>query len=61
MVLIFTALNYEWMPAILFIAYLLYGFFRPFLSPKRRREIEDEIGEDEDEEDEGAGDLPQQL
>lgn len=49
MVLIFTALNYEWMPAILFIAYLLYGFFRPFLSPKRRREIEEEIGEHDDE------------
>jgi CDP-diacylglycerol--serine O-phosphatidyltransferase len=49
MLLILTALNYEWMPAILFIAYLLYGFFRPFLSPKRRREIEDEIGEADDE------------
>lgn len=47
MLLIFTALNYEWMPAILFIAYLLYGFFRPFLSPKRRREIEEELGEEE--------------
>lgn len=49
MLLILTALNYEWMPAILFIAYLLYGFFRPFLSPKRRREIEEEIDEDDDE------------
>ena len=28
-VLIFTALNYEWMPAILFLSYLLYGFVRP--------------------------------
>ncbi len=46
--LILTALNYEWMPAILFIAYLLYGFFRPFLSPQRRREIEEEIGEEEE-------------
>jgi CDP-diacylglycerol--serine O-phosphatidyltransferase len=46
--LIFTVMNYEWMPAILFLAYLLYGFFRPFLSPKRRREIEDEIGEDDE-------------
>ncbi|CAN5495446.1 CDP-diacylglycerol--serine O-phosphatidyltransferase [soil metagenome] len=49
MLLILTALNYEWMPAILFIAYLLYGFLRPFLSAKRRREIEEEIGEDDDE------------
>lgn len=50
LVLILTALNYEWMPAILFIAYLLYGFFRPFLSPQRRREIEEEIGEEEESE-----------
>lgn len=54
MLLILTALNYEWMPAILFIAYLLYGFFRPFLSPKRRREIEEEIGEDDEPSDEAT-------
>ncbi len=36
---------YQWMAAIIFLAYLLYGFLRPFLSPKRRREIEEEIGE----------------
>lgn len=45
-VLIFTVLNYEWMPAILFLSYLLYGFIRPWLSKAWRREIEEEVGED---------------
>jgi CDP-diacylglycerol--serine O-phosphatidyltransferase len=43
-VLVVTFLN--WMPAVLFISYLLYGFIRPFLSRGMRREIED----DEDDE-----------
>ncbi len=59
LLLIFTALFYEWMPAVLFISYLLYGFLRPFISPKRRREIEEEMGEEEEEE--AVEDLPQQL
>jgi len=42
-VLIFTAMNYEWMPAILFLSYLLYGFVRPWISKAWRREIEEEI------------------
>lgn len=33
---------YEWMPALMFVAYLLYGFLRPFISRAWRREIEDE-------------------
>ena len=41
-----TVKFYQWMTAILFLLYLLYGFLRPFLSPKRRREIEEEIGEE---------------
>ena len=45
-VLIFTAMNYQWMPAVLFLAYLLYGFLRPWLSQEWRREIEEEIGEE---------------
>ena len=45
-VLGFTILNYEWMPAVLFLAYLLYGFLRPWLSREWRREIEEEIGEE---------------
>ncbi|MGI9086769.1 MAG: CDP-diacylglycerol--serine O-phosphatidyltransferase [Chthoniobacterales bacterium] len=41
-----TVKFYQWMAAILFLTYLLYGFLRPWLSPKRRREIEEEIGEE---------------
>jgi CDP-diacylglycerol--serine O-phosphatidyltransferase len=51
MLLLFTAWNYEWMPALLFIAYLIYGFLRPFLSREWRREIEEEL---EDETGDGA-------
>jgi CDP-diacylglycerol---serine O-phosphatidyltransferase len=46
LILIFTWLYYEWMPAVLFLAYLLYGFLRPWLSREWRREIEEEIGEE---------------
>ena len=45
-ILIFTVMNYEWMPAVLFLSYLLYGFLRPWLSREWRREIEEEIGEE---------------
>lgn len=51
-----TVKFYRWMAAILFITYLLYGFFRPFLSVKRRREIEEEIGDEPS--DESAEELP---
>jgi CDP-diacylglycerol--serine O-phosphatidyltransferase len=46
LVLIFTVLNYEWMPAVLFLSYLLYGVLRQWLSREWRREIEEEIGEE---------------
>jgi len=46
LVLIFTAMNYQWMPAVLFLSYLLYGFLRPWLSREWRREIEEETGEE---------------
>ncbi len=45
----FTAMNYEWMPFVIFVAYLLYGFFRPFLSRKLQEEIEEEFDEDDEE------------
>ena len=45
-IMTFTVMNYEWMPAVLFLAYLLYGFLRPWLSREWRREIEEEIGEE---------------
>jgi CDP-diacylglycerol--serine O-phosphatidyltransferase len=35
------------MPAVLFLAYLLYGFLRPFLSRQMKESIEEEV-EDED-------------
>jgi CDP-diacylglycerol--serine O-phosphatidyltransferase len=46
LLVVFTVKNYEWMPAVLFISYLIYGFLRPFLSREWRREIEEEL-EDE--------------
>jgi CDP-diacylglycerol--serine O-phosphatidyltransferase len=46
-VLIFTVMNFQWMPAVIFITYLLYGFLRPFLSRKMKEEIEEEVEEDE--------------
>ena len=49
LVIAFTAMNYEWMPFVLFLAYLIYGFLRPFLSRKLQQEIEDEVEDDEDE------------
>jgi CDP-diacylglycerol--serine O-phosphatidyltransferase len=48
-VVLATVVFYQWMPAVLFIGYLLYGFLRPFLSRRLQQEIEDE---DEDEESE---------
>lgn len=53
-----TVMNYEWMPAVLFMAYLLYGFFRPWISREWRREIEQEIGEETDAADNGSGPGP---
>jgi CDP-diacylglycerol---serine O-phosphatidyltransferase len=50
LVLTLTALFYQWMPAVLFLSYLLYGFLRPWLSREWRREIEEEIGEEPSEE-----------
>ncbi len=41
LLVIFTVMNYMWMPAVIFIAYLLYGFLRPSLSRRMRQELED--------------------
>ena len=43
-----TVMYYQWMPAVLFLTYLLYGFLRPFLSRQIKEGIEEEI-EDEEE------------
>lgn len=40
--LAFTAMNYRWMPAVLFVSFLLYGFVRPFISKAIRSEIEED-------------------
>jgi CDP-diacylglycerol--serine O-phosphatidyltransferase len=44
---VFTGFNYEWMPFVLFVSYLLYGFFRPLLSRRMKQEIEDEVEDEE--------------
>jgi CDP-diacylglycerol--serine O-phosphatidyltransferase len=46
--LAFTAMNYQWMPAVLFVSFLIYGFVRPFISKTIRKEIEED-GADEPE------------
>jgi CDP-diacylglycerol---serine O-phosphatidyltransferase len=37
---------YTWMPSVVFVSYLLYGFLRPFISRAWRREIEEEEEEE---------------
>lgn len=39
-VIAFTVQNWQWMPSVMFVSYLLYGFVRPWVSRKWRREIE---------------------
>ncbi|MEK0446666.1 MAG: CDP-diacylglycerol--serine O-phosphatidyltransferase [Verrucomicrobiota bacterium] len=46
-VVVVTAMNFEWMPAVIFITYLLYGFLRPFLSREMKRDIEEESEEED--------------
>ncbi|MES2572442.1 MAG: CDP-diacylglycerol--serine O-phosphatidyltransferase [Verrucomicrobiota bacterium] len=48
--IVFTVMNYEWMPFVIFVSYLLYGFLRPFLSRKMKKEIEEELDDEEEEE-----------
>jgi CDP-diacylglycerol--serine O-phosphatidyltransferase len=36
----FTIRNWQWMPSVLFVSYLLYGFFRPWVSRRVRQQIE---------------------
>ena len=45
------------MPAVLFLAYLLYGVLSPWLSREWRREIEEEIGEEPSEPSEDAPEI----
>ena len=41
-----TAMNPWWMPAVLFVAFLIYGFVRPFISKALRHEIEEDEPEE---------------
>lgn len=47
MVIALTVQFYQWMPAVLFLTYLLYGFLRPFLSRKMKETIEEEVEDEE--------------
>ena len=55
-ILSLNILYYQWMPAVMFVSYLLYGFTRPFLSRAWRREIEEE--EEEGTPEQQAASLP---
>src|SRR3989442_8281818 len=44
LILIFTLLNYEWMPAVLFLSYFLYRFFPPSLFSGRHLRNGEDIG-----------------
>ncbi len=48
-VVAFTVRYYEWMPAVIFTSYLVYGIVRPWISRKWRREIEEVLEEEEEE------------
>jgi CDP-diacylglycerol--serine O-phosphatidyltransferase len=50
-------LYYHWMPAVMFVSYLLYGFLRPFISRAWRREIEEDEEEEEEPDAEGSSTL----
>jgi hypothetical protein len=41
-VVVITMMNWQWMPAVLFVSYLMYGLVRPWVSRRWQREIEAE-------------------
>jgi len=41
-VIVFTVRHWQWMPMVLFVAYLAYGLVRPWISRRWRHELEDE-------------------
>ena len=57
-IILLTILYYRWMPALLFISYLLYGFFRPFVSKRLRKEIEEDEGDDDEGDDDEEAAVP---
>ena len=40
LIMAFTAWNWQWMPSVLFVSYLLYGLARPWISRRWRQKIE---------------------
>ena len=55
--ILLTAMHIEWMPALLFVAYALYGLVRPVLGKRLRRGIEEEmLSYDDSTEDSDSGD-----
>ncbi len=40
LVMAFSVWNWQWMPSVLFVSYLLYGLVRPWVSRRWRQEIE---------------------
>ena len=43
-----TIKNWQWMPMVLFVSYLLYGLVRPWISRRWQQEIEIETPEDDE-------------
>ncbi|MFV0337521.1 MAG: CDP-diacylglycerol--serine O-phosphatidyltransferase [Chthoniobacterales bacterium] len=48
-IIVFAAMYYEWAPALIFVAFLIYGFVRPFISNSLRKELEEEADAEETE------------
>lgn len=46
--MVVTVMFWQWMPAVIFVSYLLYGLARPWISRKWQQEIEEELPEDLD-------------
>ena len=46
-IILVSAMFYQWVPAVLFVSFLVYGFVRPFISKAMRHEIEDEDDEED--------------
>lgn len=52
--IVLTVMFWQWMPAVIFVSYLLYGLVRPWISRKWQREIEEESPEELDDNGDGS-------
>ncbi len=57
-IIAFTIFNWQWMPMVLFVSYLLYGLLRPWISRRWQQEIEVESFDDGTTEDETLLEVP---